>query len=117
MFNRKLEDGEQVDHIDGDTRNNSIENLRVVDNKTNCYNQNKRINNKSGVTGVHLINNGDGLYYWVASWMQDGKHKGKLFSIKKYGDEVAFNLAVQTRERAMTELKLAGINITERHGT
>ena len=49
--------------------------------------------------------------------MQDGKHKGRLFSIKKYGDEVAFNLAVQAREKAITDLKLAGINITERHGT
>ena len=116
MFNRKLEDGEQVDHIDGNTKNNRIENLRVVDSKTNCYNQKKRVNNKSGVTGVHLIDNGDGLYYWVASWMQDGRYKKKLFPVKKYRDEVAFNLAVKTREQEINELKLTGINITERHG-
>ena len=59
---------------------------------------------------------GDGLYYWVASWMQDGRYKKKLFPVKKYGDEVAFNLAVKTREQEINELKLTGINITERHG-
>jgi len=43
---------DQIDHIDGDRLNNSIFNLRVVDNQTNCCNTQLRSNNTSGVVGV-----------------------------------------------------------------
>ena len=41
-----------IDHVDGDTRNNSLANLRVVTASQNQRNQPKRSDNKSGACGV-----------------------------------------------------------------
>ncbi len=42
----------QIDHIDGDRSNDSISNLRDVDQTTNGQNQRKNSSNTSGITGV-----------------------------------------------------------------
>jgi hypothetical protein len=117
MFNRPLEDGEQVDHIDGNTRNNKIENLRVVTNQENSYNQRKRSTNKSGVTGVYVTDNGQGRLYWTACWQENGKRCGCMYSIDKHGYDESFNLANIAREQAIQRIKESGVSITERHGT
>jgi len=41
-----------VDHIDGDTKNNRIENLRECNNAQNQYNGRRKSNNHSGYKGV-----------------------------------------------------------------
>ena len=41
-----------VDHIDGDFRNNRIENLRACTNAQNQYNASRKSHNKSGYKGV-----------------------------------------------------------------
>ena len=41
-----------IDHIDGNTSNNQIENLREASPTTNNYNQKISVKNKSGVKGV-----------------------------------------------------------------
>lgn len=41
-----------VDHIDGNPKNNQIENLRETTIRNNCLNQKLRKNNTSGVKGV-----------------------------------------------------------------
>jgi hypothetical protein len=47
-----------IDHIDGDTSNNAISNLRDVDNKTNQCNRHKaRIDSKSGLMGASPYRN------------------------------------------------------------
>ena len=43
----------QIDHIDGNTSNNKIENLRETNYTTNNYNKKIMTNNKSGVKGVN----------------------------------------------------------------
>lgn len=43
---------EHVDHIDRDTTNNRIENLRPATNAQNQYNGHRKINNRSGAKGV-----------------------------------------------------------------
>jgi hypothetical protein len=45
--------GEIVDHIDGDTLNNTRKNLRVVDPSQSVINRKRFKNNKSGIKGVH----------------------------------------------------------------
>ena len=44
---------ERIDHIDGDPHNNRIENLRVCTQTQNSYNRKTRVDNISGVKGVH----------------------------------------------------------------
>ena len=43
----------QIDHKNGDRKDNRICNLRVVTNLENCRNMAMKINNRSGVTGVY----------------------------------------------------------------
>ena len=47
-----------VDHIDGDSTNNKIENLRAVTMKENARNQKLRSTNKSGCMGVRKLPGG-----------------------------------------------------------
>lgn len=42
----------EIDHIDGNKRNNHPANLRVVDRQLNCCNRKKRSDNTSGITGI-----------------------------------------------------------------
>lgn len=83
-------------------------------------NRNKGMNkrNKSGVTGVNVINDKHGApvsyqarYYW------DGEHTRKLFNIKKLGEELAFFAACEYREVGIMRLNLLGAGYTKTHGT
>ena len=51
-FLAKPADDLVVDHIDGNTLNNKMSNLRVVTQQQNCQNQRVRKNNSSGERGV-----------------------------------------------------------------
>ncbi len=62
--------------------------------------------NRSGVVGVSKIvqrSPGGGEYhFWQASWMSpNGRRETLRFSVRKYGDQVAFSLAVAARRRAL----------------
>ena len=52
MTGRPIPDGFVVDHINQNTHDNRISNLRIVSTKDNARNKPKRRDNKSGVTGV-----------------------------------------------------------------
>jgi hypothetical protein len=47
---------EQIDHINGDRKNNRIENLRAANCVTNAFNSKLKSNNKSGIKGVSWCN-------------------------------------------------------------
>lgn len=61
-----------VDHIDGDSLNNCIENLREVDVIQNQQNAKIRKDNKSGIKGVHW---NKCLSKWKAQIKINGKNK------------------------------------------
>ena len=59
----------QIDHINGDRQDNRIENLRIVTNQQNSWNQKMRSTNKSGINGVSWCKM---MNKWVARAMVDG---------------------------------------------
>ena len=59
-----------IDHINGDTTDNRIANLRDVPRKQNSRNQKMRCTNTSGHMGVHYSNRDN---VWRASIKVDGK--------------------------------------------
>ena len=101
--------GMQIDHIDGNKLNNSIENLRVVSPEVNCKNKVKLSRNQTGTTGVQLRAG----RYWRATWTsQKGVQHEKSFSINKYGFDQAKKLAEEYRNLMLHSLK----DYTDRHG-
>jgi len=77
----------QIDHIDGNKSNNKPENLRQVDNKTNCRNQSMPKSNTSGYLGVS----------WNARMsMWHGKYKKdyKTFHVGYFNDLETASYAV-----------------------
>lgn len=73
----------------------------------------KRRNNKSGVTGVCLVDckyylksgRKRVLSYWEAIWPTATGHCNKRFSIARYGDQGAFQMACRARRRGLQALE------------
>lgn len=73
----------------------------------------KRRNNKSGISGVYTYAKRfqlrDGSYgetwYWEANWpTQRGESRRAAFSVKRYGNTVARQMAIRARERGLQPL-------------
>lgn len=85
---------QQIDHIDQDTYNNRIDNLRLVTALENSKNKPKRRDNTSGITGVSYDKQTD---KWVV----------RIKNGTKYENRGRFNTideAKQERDRALKEL-------------
>jgi len=68
----------QIDHINGDRKDNRIENLRVVTNQQNSWNQKLRSTNTSGYNGVSWCKMTNS---WLARAVVDGvEHRIGYFS-------------------------------------
>lgn len=119
LFNGEIPTGYQIDHINGDRGDNRISNLRLVERKINARNQKIPSNNSSSVMGVSKFVKKRGLkcyVSWVAQWTRlDGKRGSKSFLVSKYGNEEAFRLACEHRNKAMAELNEQGAGYTDRH--
>jgi hypothetical protein len=80
-----------IDHIDGNRKNNRIENLRVATRAQNSRNTKMRSSNTSGVTGV----------YWDASrgkWAAEVKKDRKKIFLGRFDDfEDARRVSVEYR--------------------
>lgn len=88
-------------------------NVRWANDDMQARNKGKYTNNTSGVAGVHPHQG----KYWVATWYDlDNNQKSKYFSIKKYGDELAFFAACELRSLMILRLNLQGAGYTENHG-
>jgi hypothetical protein len=62
----------QIDHIDGDRKNNFFQNLRICTNTQNNYNKAKYKNNQSGYKGIYWNTEKN---KWRAQIQVDGKRK------------------------------------------
>lgn len=92
-------------------------NVRWATDEMQARNKGMYTNNKSGVNGVYLHTAKNGSQAWAAAWYESSKkQKTKYFSIRKYGDELAFFAACEVRTLMIERLNLKGAGYTENHG-
>ena len=94
-FLDKKEEDTDIDHIDHNKVNNMVNNLRWTTSSGNNRNRSISSKNTSGYQGVHFDNSDNS---WVASWYEE-KRKKKYFSVKKYGEEQAKQMAISYRKQ------------------
>ena len=103
-----IPEGWEVDHINHIKTDNRIDNLRCIPKSMQARNKSMRADNKTGITGVskwETIRRGTQK---VSAWRavahnKQGKQVIKTFSIKKYGDEDAFDMACEARRLMVIE--------------
>ena len=109
-----------VDRIDN-ARGYEEGNVRWATAKQQARNKGNMSNNTSGVKGVQWDNKkhptGDKYsLYAKATWSTlGGKVRNKAFSVKKYGEELAFFMACEYREQQVLLLNLQGAGYTQGH--
>lgn len=121
LFNGSCPDGLHIDHIDGNPSNNDIGNLRVVIPRHNMHNKSMNKNNTSGTTGVSYSERTQpsGLFfskYTAHMYVPNVGKRSKSFSIQKYGEQLAFELACEQRDLMIQFLNENGADYTDRHG-
>lgn len=83
----------QVDHIDLNTLNNNIDNLRLLDASGQGHNRRASKTNKSGALGVSWFDRDK-------CWVVHLTHEGKTFCVGRYGCKIeaalAYNKSVLT---------------------
>lgn len=105
-----------VDHIDGNTLNNNIKNIRIVTHVLNSRNCKVRNNSPYGVQGICFHTNKVGNQYFKSKVRSlIGDEMNKYFSIDKLGLMVAFRDAVKFRHSAIINLNENGAGYTDRH--
>ena len=91
-----------VDHINHNRTDNRLENLRWVTGSDNTRNMSMSKKNTSGEQGVCFHKP---KKTWLACWTNnEGKQKQIYFSIKKYGNTQAKQLAIDYRKKIVDEL-------------
>lgn len=117
----KIPEGYYVDHIDRNRSNNNIANLRIVPPVINGRNRTKNSNNTTGINGItygeFLNEKGTLIRRYVVTIRCGSKKFHRSFSLEKYGDDKAWELAVQAKNSIVEELKSTGAGFTDDHGT
>lgn len=121
MHHGKIPKGYHIDHIDRNRDNNKISNLRAVPPSINGKNRSRNKNNVTGENNIaynEFFNKNGTLirrYSLVISW--NGNQYRRAFSLNKYGDELAWKLAIEAKKKFLEKLEAQGIGFTEDHGT
>lgn len=100
-----------IDHIDGDTLNNKITNLRKVCHMENARNTKMPSSSVTGYRGVSFTKEKG----FKAQWNELLVPMSKVFSVSAYGEELALALAIEYRHRMVTKQSCMGSPLTERH--
>lgn len=116
-----LQPENDVDHIDGNSLNNKIENLREVPPVLNCRNTRKKNPRKELETGIYyeelLSRQGTQLRRINAHCtIIPNKIEKVNFSVNKYGYDVALKLAQEWRKAKLKEAEAAGLPYSDNHG-
>ena len=96
----EIPEGSVIDHIDGNPRNNKIENLRCTKQRENMYNKKKYKNNKSGYNGIDYCG-GDKIKPWRCRYVENYKRKTKTFGTKQ--EAIEFRKSRDEMEPYITE--------------
>jgi len=95
-FLHNPENKKEVDHINGDSKDNRLDNLRWITRSENLKNICKYKNNTSTILGVRFDKYRN---RWVAYWNDFNKKQcRKKFPVKKYGENEAKQLAIDLRK-------------------
>jgi len=106
-----------IDHRDGVRTNNNISNLRLVTCTDNNRNRAVSTESLSGINGVYMCTkwaDGKEYTYWTATWVSDGKGFAKNYSISKYGNDTALELAIEKRQTMLCSMPHKS-TYTDRH--
>ena len=108
-----------VDHIDGNSLNNSTDNLVEKTAAKNARNRRKK-SNKELSTGVYIESSisksGEVLRRVRAHYSYNDKVYGKSWAIGRWGEENAIKLAMEWRTAHIERLNEENFGYTERHG-
>lgn len=92
-------------------------NVRWARDKEQSRNKGRQSNNQTGVTGVHVAEKRPGQLSVVAAWNDlSGKGVSRSFSVNKYGMELATQLAIEARDKAICLLNQQGAGYSDKHG-
>lgn len=109
--------------VDRENVNGNYEpgNVRWATDEQQARNKRMQNNNSSGITGVIYVlkynRKGEPKGQWEAFWLgSDGKQKRTSFSVDKYGDGVAKQMAADKRKAEIDCLNACGAGYSSQHG-
>lgn len=91
--------GKVIDHINGDSSDNRIENLRSTSVEVNARNRRVASNSPYGITGVGSYEDRAGNLYFTSCASINGKRVQESFPVKRLGLMPAFLQATASRMR------------------
>lgn len=107
--------GKVIDHLNGVSSDNRIENIRVTSQLVNTRNRQVSSNSPYGMNGVGYQEDSNGNSYFIARGVTNGERQQKSFPIKRLGIMEAFKQAVIARQRYVDLINKSGAIYTDRH--
>lgn len=109
--------GKVIDHINGNSSDNTLSNLRVTSIKSNSRNCKVQDNSPYGIAGIGMQQDKLGNSYFISRHMSNGVRVQQSFPILKLGVMEAFKQATIARQQAIAVINAAeeDSQYTDRH--